>query len=169
MARSTKTGSRIKRDKEGHGEDRENTNPPTVSERTSENSVQEKFTQKRALPRPDRPGAPCGRPPPIGIMRKPGKSREYPKAADLSLLRSYASDWDSANFGELRKGEVRRIHHGRTSGSVKVHSWIITLGQQCTEVQDGRSSTLVCMSLCALRYGRTPDQPIYRHASHFYL
>jgi hypothetical protein len=50
------------------------------------------------------------------------------------------------NFRELRKGEVRRIHHGRTSGSVKVHCWVTTLGQQGTEVQDGRSSTLVCMS-----------------------
>src|SRR5215208_4250189 len=38
-----------------------------------------------------------------------------------------------ANFGELRKGEVRRTHHRRISGSVKLHSWVTTLGQQGTE------------------------------------
>jgi hypothetical protein len=37
------------------------------------------------------------------------------------------------NFRELRKAEVRRIHHGRTSGSVKVHSWVTTLSQQGKE------------------------------------
>src|SRR5215213_6118134 len=46
------------------------------------------------------------------------------------------------NFRELRKGEVRRTHHRRASGSVKLHSRVTTLGQQGTEVQDGRSSTL---------------------------
>src|SRR5215211_8336904 len=51
------------------------------------------------------------------------------------------------NFRELRHGEVRRIHHRRTSGSVKLHSWVTTLGQQGTEVQVGRSSTLGCTSL----------------------
>src|ERR671910_3664262 len=34
---------------------------------------------------------------------------------------------------ELRKDEVRRTHHRRTSGSVKLHSWVTTLGQQGTE------------------------------------
>src|ERR687890_828697 len=38
-----------------------------------------------------------------------------------------------ANFGELRKGEVRRTHHRRISGSVRLHSWVTTLGQQGTE------------------------------------
>src|SRR5919107_1539117 len=51
-----------------------------------------------------------------------------------------------ANFVELRHGEVRRTHHRRTSGSVKLHSWVTTLGQQDTEVQDGSSSTLWCTS-----------------------
>src|SRR5918994_675304 len=46
-------------------------------------------------------------------------------------------------------GEVRRMHHAPTSGSVKLHSWISALGQQGTEVQDGKSSTLGCMSLYA--------------------
>src|SRR5215210_7493340 len=51
-----------------------------------------------------------------------------------------------ANFVELRLDEVRRIHHGRNSDSVKLHSWLTTLGQQGTEVQSGSSSNLGCMS-----------------------
>src|SRR5215218_8451758 len=43
---------------------------------------------------------------------------------------------------ELRHGEVRRIHHGRTSGSVKLHSWISALGQQGTEAEPGRLGVL---------------------------
>jgi hypothetical protein len=39
----------------------------------------------------------------------------------------------SENFGELRKAEVRRQPRKRTSGSVKLHSWVTTLGQQGTE------------------------------------
>ena len=38
-----------------------------------------------------------------------------------------------AYFVELRYGEVRRTHHRRISGSVKLHSWVTTLGQQGTE------------------------------------
>jgi len=38
----------------------------------------------------------------------------------------------SENFGELRKAEVRREPRKRTSGSVKLHSWV-TLGQQGAE------------------------------------
>ena len=42
---------------------------------------------------------------------------------------------ERANFLELRKAEVQlwRVHHGRTSGPVKLHSWVTTLGQQGTE------------------------------------
>jgi hypothetical protein len=54
------------------------------------------------------------------------------------------------NFLELRKAEVRRTHHRGTSGSVKVHSWVTTLGQQGTEVQNRRSSTLGCISVVSL-------------------
>jgi hypothetical protein len=43
------------------------------------------------------------------------------------------------NFGELRQCEVRSLHHGRTSGSVKLHSWVTAFGQQGTEVERGRS------------------------------
>src|SRR5919107_1497833 len=38
--------------------------------------------------------------------------------------------------------ERRRIYHGRTSGSVKVHSWITVLGQQGTEAETGRLGVL---------------------------
>ena len=70
----------------------------------------------------------------------------------ISLL-SYSSL--EANFLELRKPEVQlwRVQRGRTSGSVELHSWITALGQQDTEVQDGRSSTLGCTSCCAARWG----------------
>jgi hypothetical protein len=66
------------------------------------------------------------------------------------------------NFVELRKGEVSRMHHAPTSGSVNLHSWVTTLGQQGTEVQGGRSSTLGCMSPCALltlRFSETEASP----------
>ena len=66
------------------------------------------------------------------------------------------------NFVELRKGEVSRMHHAPTSGSVKLHSCVTTLGQQGTEVQGGRSSTLGCMSPCALltlRFSETEASP----------
>jgi hypothetical protein len=33
--------------------------------------------------------------------------------------------------------EVRSLHHGRTSGYVKLHSWVIALGQQDTEAKPG--------------------------------
>jgi hypothetical protein len=46
---------------------------------------------------------------------------------------------DVANFGELRQREVRRINQWRTSGSVKVHSWVTAFGQQGTEPERGRS------------------------------
>src|SRR5215208_1459250 len=75
----------------------------------------------------------------------------------LSRLRngeqSGSSGWSSKvhahrNFRELRKPEVQlwRVHHGQPSGSVKLHSWVTTLGQQGTEVQSGSSSNLGCMS-----------------------
>src|SRR5919107_3063116 len=38
--------------------------------------------------------------------------------------------------------------YGRILGSVKLHSWVTTLRQQGTEVQDGRSSTLGCTCRC---------------------
>src|SRR5215208_4245757 len=40
---------------------------------------------------------------------------------------------EGANFLELRTREVRRKPHRRTSGSVKLHSWVTALGQQGTE------------------------------------
>src|SRR5215213_7929118 len=43
------------------------------------------------------------------------------------------------NFRELRQSEVRRTRHRRTSGSVKVHSWVTAFGQQGTEAERGRS------------------------------
>jgi hypothetical protein len=33
------------------------------------------------------------------------------------------------NFGKHRTGEVRKVHPGRTSGSVKLHSWVTILDQ----------------------------------------
>src|SRR5215204_7783113 len=57
-------------------------------------------------------------------------------------------------LGDARCCELRRIHHGRTSGSVKLHSLVSTLSQQGTEVQGGRSSILGCMSLLALIHER---------------
>src|ERR687893_305592 len=47
----------------------------------------------------------------------------------------------------------RRMIYGRTSASLKLHSWVTTLGQQGTEVQDGKSSTLGCMSRAITRRG----------------
>src|SRR5215207_6971580 len=44
----------------------------------------------------------------------------------------------------------RRMIYGQILGSVKLHSWVTTLGQQGTEVQDGGSSTLG---------GRSPPTP----------
>jgi hypothetical protein len=46
-----------------------------------------------------------------------------------------------ANFRELRKPEVQlwRVHRGRTSGSVKLHSWVTAFGQQGAEAERGRS------------------------------
>src|SRR5215208_54097 len=40
----------------------------------------------------------------------------------------------------------RRMIYGRILGSVKLHSRVTALGQQGTEVQDGRPSTLGCTS-----------------------
>jgi hypothetical protein len=53
---------------------------------------------------------------------------------------------------------------------VKLHSWITTLGQQGTEVQCGRSSTLGCMSLRRLmcnsvQRGRSPDRILHQTLS----
>src|SRR5829696_3839672 len=57
-------------------------------------------------------------------LRTSGTLRKKPCCAG----RSYAR-----NFREWRKDQLRRIHHGRTSGSLKLHSWVTTLGQQGTE------------------------------------
>src|SRR5687767_15874730 len=66
-----------------------------------------------------------------------------PRPIDRDAPREHrsAKERDNVNFLERRYGEVRRTHHRRTSGSVKLHSWVTTLGQQGTEVQGGRSST----------------------------
>ena len=52
----------------------------------------------------------------------------------------------ATNFGELRKGEVPKTHHGQNSGAVELHPSVTIPGQQGTEVQNGRSSTLGCTS-----------------------
>jgi hypothetical protein len=51
-------------------------------------------------------------------------------------------DQGQVNLGELRHGEVHRTRHRRTSGSVKLHSWVTTLGQQGTEAEPGRLGVL---------------------------
>jgi hypothetical protein len=48
-------------------------------------------------------------------------------------MNAFVLDRGYANFVELRYGEVRRMHHAPTSGSVKLHSWVTTLGQHGTE------------------------------------
>jgi hypothetical protein len=37
------------------------------------------------------------------------------------------------NFLELRTCEVRRMHHGRPAGSLKLHSWVTIISQQDSE------------------------------------
>jgi hypothetical protein len=44
-------------------------------------------------------------------------------------------------FGQFH-GEVPTMYHGRTSGSVQLHSWITALGQQSTEAEPGRLGVL---------------------------
>jgi hypothetical protein len=41
-------------------------------------------------------------------------------------------------FGQFH-GEVRSLHHGRTSGTVKLHPWVTAFGQQGTESKRERS------------------------------
>jgi hypothetical protein len=65
------------------------------------------------------------------------------KPAPEEVLMGWAHD-------EAARPCLRPFHtvSGRNSGSVKLHSWVTTLGQQGTEVQDRSTSTLRCMSLC---------------------
>src|SRR5215211_6140671 len=46
------------------------------------------------------------------------------------------------NFLKLRTREVRREPHRRTSGTVKLHSWVTAIGQQGTEAETRRLGVL---------------------------
>ena len=67
---------------------------------------------------------------------RPGQGRFHPPYG-LSLLLLFV-----VNFLVRPKAEVRRMHHGRASGSVKLHSWIATLDQQGAEAETGRLGVL---------------------------
>ena len=56
--------------------------------------------------------------------------------------RSCPHDVRRATFLEPRNGEVPRMHHVRTSGSVKLHSRITALGQQRIKAKPGRLGVL---------------------------
>jgi hypothetical protein len=59
-----------------------------------------------------------------------------------SVITSFWPLCPQANFLELRKAEVRRTRHMRTSGAVELHSWVTTLGQQGTEAEPERLGIL---------------------------
>src|SRR5215208_3467446 len=66
------------------------------------------------------------------------------------------------NFLELRYGEVRSLHHARTSDNVKLHSWISALGQQGTQAESGRLGVLGLTYPCIHRSTNSFPQ----HPSH---
>src|SRR3712207_1516071 len=75
------------------------------------------------------------------VGRSAYRRKEYgPRRGDRVCLGGRAKRLISllpalVKFRERRKPEVQlwRVHHGRTSGSVELHSWVATLGQQGTE------------------------------------
>jgi hypothetical protein len=87
------------------------------------------------------------------------RKRPEPESPGPSFSWPYSrTSWNRirVNFLELRSCEVRRMHPGRTSGSVKLHSWITALGQQGTEAEPGRLGDLRLMyPRCASRAHRS--------------
>ena len=66
-------------------------------------------------------------------------SKFHKSSSQLSVAGAALSLDEASTFRELRQSEVRRTRHRRTSGSVKLHSWVTAFGQQGTEAERGRS------------------------------